>query len=57
MNPMLSLIPLLLLFGGSGFYFGGIAAGSSGVGLILLICLGVLLMGGFRMKSRLHRKS
>jgi hypothetical protein len=36
------------LFGGGGFYFGGPVIGGSGLGLILLICLIVFLMGGFR---------
>jgi hypothetical protein len=41
---------LLLLFGGGGFYFGGPIIGGSGIGPILLICLIVFIMGGFRGK-------
>lgn len=51
MNLLLLIIVLLLLFGGGGFYFGGPAIGGGGVGLILLICLIVFLMGGFRAKT------
>ena len=51
MNLVLLVIVLLLLFGGGGFYFGGPAIGGGGVGLILVICLIVFLMGGFRAKS------
>jgi len=42
------MVVLLLLFGGGGFYFGGPVIGSSGLGLVLLICLVVFIMGGFR---------
>jgi len=42
------MVVLLLLFGGGGFYLGGPVIGGSGLGLILLICLVVFLMGGFR---------
>jgi hypothetical protein len=48
MNILLILVVLLLLFGGGGFYFGGPVVGGSGLGLVLLICLIVFLMGGFR---------
>jgi hypothetical protein len=48
MNPLLLIVVLILLFGGGGFYFGGPAIGGSGLGLILLICLIVYLMGGLR---------
>src|SRR5271165_6747717 len=51
MNLLLLIIVLLLLFGGGGFYFGGPVIGGGGVGLILLICLIVFLMGGFRAKT------
>jgi len=34
-----------------GFYFGGPAIGGSGIGLILLICLIIYFMGGFRTKK------
>ena len=42
------MVVLLLLLGGGGFYFGGPVIGGSGLGLVLLICLVVFLMGGFR---------
>ena len=42
------MVVLLLLLGGGGFYFGGPDIGGSGLGLVLLICLVVFLMGGFR---------
>jgi hypothetical protein len=48
MNILLLMVVLLLLFGGGGFYFGGPVIGGSGLGLILLICLAVYLLGGFR---------
>ena len=51
MNTLLILVVLLLLLGGGGFYFGGPAIGGGGLGLVLLICLVVFLMGGFRTKS------
>ena len=51
MNPLLLIVILLLLFGGGGFYFGGPAIGGSVLGLALLICLIVYLMGGFRGKG------
>jgi hypothetical protein len=51
MNTLLLVIVLLLLFGGGGFYFGGPAFGGGGLGLILLICLIVYLMGGFRTRA------
>ena len=51
MNLLLLVVVLLLLFGGGGFYFGGPVIGGSGLGLVLLICLIVFLMGGFRQKS------
>jgi hypothetical protein len=51
MNLILLFIILLLLFGGGGFYIGGPAFGGGGLGLILIICLIVYLMGGFRAKS------
>ena len=46
------MLVLLLLFGGGGFYFGGPVIGGSGLGLVLLICLIVFVMGGFRTRSR-----
>ena len=48
MNILLLMVVLLLLFGGGGFYFGGPMIGGGGLGLILLICLVIFLMGGFR---------
>jgi hypothetical protein len=48
MNILLLMVVLLLLFGGGGFYFGGPVIGGSGLGLILLICLVIYFMGGFR---------
>ena len=48
MNILLLMVILLLLFGGGGFYFGGPVIGGSGLGLVLLICLIVFIMGGFR---------
>jgi hypothetical protein len=51
MNLLVLVIVLLLLFGGGGFYFGGPAIGGGGVGLVLLICLIIYLMGGFRARS------
>ena len=51
MNLLLLVVVLLLLFGGGGFYFGGPVIGGSGLGLVLLICLVVYLVGVFRSKS------
>jgi hypothetical protein len=51
MNTLLLLVVLLLLFGGGGFYFGGPAIGGGGIGLILVICLLIYAMGGFRTKT------
>jgi len=51
MNILLLMVVLLLLFGGGGFYFGGPVIGGSGLGLVLLICLIVYLVGGFRPRS------
>lgn len=48
MNPLLLIIILLLLFGGGGFYMGGPVYGGGGIGLILLICLIIYLLGGLR---------
>ena len=42
------MVVLLLLFGSGGFYFGGPVIGGSGLGLILMVCLIVWIMGGFR---------
>jgi hypothetical protein len=47
MNPLLLIIILLLLFGGGGFYWGGPVYGGSAIGLILVICIIMLLMGAF----------
>jgi hypothetical protein len=46
MNMLLILLVLLLLVG-DGFYFGGPVIGG-GIGLILLTCLIIYIMGGFR---------
>jgi hypothetical protein len=51
MNALLIIIVLLLLFGGGGFYLGGPAIGGGGLGLILVICLLIYVMGGFRTKA------
>jgi hypothetical protein len=51
MNLILLVVVLLLLFGGGGFYFGGPAIGGGGLGLVLLICLVIFFMGGFRSKN------
>ena len=51
MNILLLMLVLLLLFGGGGFYFGGPVIGGSGLGLVLLICLVVYVLGGFRPRS------
>jgi hypothetical protein len=51
MNLLLLIVVLLLLFGGGGFYFGGPVIGGSGLGLVLLICLIVFCLGGFRTKA------
>lgn len=48
MNLLILVIVLVLLFGGGGFYIGGPVYGGSGLGLVLLVCLIVYLMGGFR---------
>jgi hypothetical protein len=48
---MLLILVLLLLFGGGGFYLGGPLIGGSGLGLILVICLVVYMLGGLRTKS------
>jgi hypothetical protein len=50
-NMFLVLLVLLLLFGGDGFYFGGPLIGGSGIALLLLMCLAVFVMRGFRTKS------
>jgi hypothetical protein len=52
MNLLLLVVVLLLLFGGGGFYLGGPVIGGSGLGLILLICLVIYCMGGFRGSKR-----
>jgi hypothetical protein len=51
MNMLLLVLVLLLLLGGGGFYLGGPVFGGSAVGLILLICLIIFLMGGFRTRG------
>ena len=51
MNLLLLVIVLLLLFGGGGFYFGGPVIGGGGLGLVLVICLIIYFVGGFRAKT------
>ena len=51
MKLLLLVIVLLLLFGGGGFYFGGPVIGGGGLGLVLVICLIVYFLGGFRSKA------
>jgi hypothetical protein len=51
MNLLLVLVVLLLLFGGGGFYFGGPVIGSGAIGLLLVVCFVVYLVGGFRTKT------
>jgi hypothetical protein len=51
MNPILLILLLVLLFGGGGFYIGGPMIGGSTLGLVLVICLVVYLMGGWRTKN------
>lgn len=51
MNMLLLVVVLLLLFGGGGFYLGGPVIGGGGLGLILVICLVMYVMGGFRTKT------
>ena len=51
MNLILLIVVLMLLFGGGGFYLGGPAVGGGGLGLILVICLIIYFMGGFRTRS------
>jgi hypothetical protein len=51
MNLIIILLILLLLCGGGGFYLGGPIIGGSGIGLILVVCLVVYCMGGFRRKA------
>jgi hypothetical protein len=51
MNLLILVIIFLLLFGGGGFYFGGPVIGGGGLGLILLICLIVYFMGGWRTRA------
>ena len=51
MNLLLIIIVLFLLLGGGGFYIGGPVIGGSGLGLVLLICLVIFIMGGFRTKT------
>jgi hypothetical protein len=51
MNLLLLVLVLFLVFGCGGFYFGGPIVGGSGLGLILLVCLIIFLMGGWRTKA------
>jgi hypothetical protein len=50
-NLLLLVIILLLLFGGGGFYVGGPYYGGGGIGLVLVICLIIYLLGGFRTRD------
>ncbi len=52
MNPILLILVLLLLFGGGGFYYGGPNYGGSGLGFVMIVCLVVYLLGGFRGAKR-----
>jgi len=51
MNLLVIMLVMLLLFGGGGFYAGGPAIGASVLGLMLLLCFFVYLLGGFRTRS------
>ena len=45
------IILLILLFGGGGYYAGGPGYGGGGLGLVLVICLVMYLMGSFRRRT------
>ena len=51
MKLLFVLVALLLLFGGGGYYLGGPIIGSTGLGLILLLCAFVACTGEVRSKS------
>lgn len=51
MNLLLLALVVLLLFGTGGFYIGGPAVGGASIGTILIICLAIYLLGGFRRRS------
>ena len=51
MNLLLVLVLFLLMFGGGGYYYGGPVYGGSGLGLVLVVCLVVYFLGGFRSKT------
>lgn len=51
MNILLLVLLFVVLFGGGGFYFGGPAIGGISLGFILLVCLVIYLMGGFRTRN------
>ena len=51
MNLLLVFLVLFLLFGGGGLYLGGPVIGASGIALILVICLIVFVISGFRAKA------
>ena len=51
MNLLLLIFVLLLLFGGGGFYFGGPVVGGGSLGLILVVCLIIYMLGGMRTKN------
>ena len=48
MNIIIFILVLFLLFGGGGFYFGFPVIGGSILGLVLLICIVIYFIGGFR---------
>jgi hypothetical protein len=51
MGLILLILVLVILFGGGGFYFGGPVIGGGGLGLVLLICLIIYFVGGFRSRT------
>ena len=51
MNLLLLIFVLVLLLGGGGFHFGGPAISGGGLGVVLLVCIVILFMGGFRTKT------
>ena len=51
MHPVLFVLTLLILFGGGGFYLGGPAIGGGVFALLVLVCIGIYLKGGFRRES------
>ena len=51
MNMLLLILVLILLFGGGGLYLGGPAIGGVSVRFILLVCLVIYFLGGFRVRN------